>query len=130
MKLLGQSHYAKNCSDESKLSNLDATVECKKRERNVALRQPDIDQSASKAKPVQKSKYEGDCPRIAGGETALPSLKPKDLAGQKQDTERDARLDRRSWNMDNAQSSKRKRKGMRDGETRCRYQKHSEAAYD
>jgi hypothetical protein len=54
-KVLGQLHHAENGGDESKLSHLDANVECEQGKRDVALWKTDIDQRAGKTEAMQKT---------------------------------------------------------------------------
>jgi hypothetical protein len=65
----GQLNHAKNHGDESKLSDLDADIERKHREGNVALWKTEIDQRAREAESMQKA----ICRAIASNMTAAGS---------------------------------------------------------
>ncbi len=58
--------------DERELSELDADVEGKERERDVTLRKPEVRERAREAEAVQQAEGEGHEPRPARGELSSP----------------------------------------------------------
>src|SRR5262245_46339315 len=103
----GDGDRAENGGDESEPPELGADVEREQRERNVAGRQPDLGQRAREAEPVQQAETERDDPGPALRQAALAAPNPHDLAREEQDRQRDRRLDRRAWHMNDTEGRER-----------------------
>ena len=94
--------------DEQELACLDAQVEEQQRDRDVALRQPDLAQGAGEAEAVQQPERERHDPGHPRARPDPPVTRVHDLGGDEHDAERDHRLDRLRRHVDEAERRERR----------------------
>ena len=81
--------------DEQELTDFDADVEEKQRQRNRPFRQADVAQRPGESEAVQQTERERHDPRPPRGRSRPPLPAVDDLRGDEHDAERDDGLDRR-----------------------------------
>src|SRR5262245_16936991 len=91
---LGDGQHGEDGADEYQLTDLHADIEAEQRERNVALRQADVDQRAGEAEAVQQAESKGDDPWPPRSHAWLAAPPPNDLTSKQDDAQRDRGLDR------------------------------------
>jgi hypothetical protein len=100
---------------EGDLAELDAEVEGGERGQDCVVRQAELGERAGEAEPVQETAGQREAPGCPRGQ-----VRPEDLAGQDDQRDGDAGLDRRGREAHEVQGREREGEAVRGGEGRQR----------